>query len=241
MFHLSGISACDKYGNYRESTLAYLSFLLYLLLSLQTVLAKEITIKVVDTQTRPVEGLVVYLTPKNTLQALPSNPLTLMVEQKNKSFAPYVAVTQKGHNIVFENQDNIAHHIYSVSGGNRFDFKIKAGMSKSTQQLHHAEEIAMGCNIHDWMSGYVLVVDTPYYTQTNDKGLARMNLHEGGSYTLTVWHPQLDVENYRIEQVINIENDDSERDKIWQVQLPKDLLALPKQIGQDEFDFLDEY
>ena len=221
--------------------MVYKSLLLYLILSLSTISAKEITVKVIDTKTMPVNGMVIYLTPQKTQQALPYNKSTLLVAQKNKSFAPYVAVTQKGQSIVFENKDNISHHIYSVSGGNRFDFKIKAGKSKSTQQLNHAEEIAMGCNIHDWMSGYVLVVDTPYYAQTDVQGIARINIDVGGVYILTVWHPQLDVKNYKVEQVINIESDDANSQKMWEVQLPKDLLPLPEQIGQDEFEFLDEY
>jgi len=220
--------------------LIYLALVAYILSSLFIVSAQDVIIKVIDTQNKPVANMVVYLTPDEQ-QTMPINPSTLVVTQKNKSFAPYLAVTQKGQSIAFENQDNITHHIYSVSGSNRFDFKIKAGHSKSTQQLNHAEEVAMGCNIHDWMSGYVLVVDTPYYTQTNENGIATINLDLIGRYTLTVWHPQLDVKDYRIEQMITVEKSGADNKKIWQVQLPKDLLPLPEQIGQDEFEFLDEY
>jgi hypothetical protein len=230
-----------KYYKKGQSSLIYLSLFLYLVSSLFFVSAQEVTIKVINTQAIPVEGMVVFLTPKNIHHSFPRNPSTLIVAQKNKSFAPYVAVTQKGQSIAFENQDNITHHIYSVSGGNRFDFKIKSGHSKSTQQLNHAEEIAMGCNIHDWMSGYVLVVDTPYYTQTNAQGLATMALSVAGSYTLTVWHPQLDVEDYKIEQTIAFVNNTADSQRLWEVKLPKNLLALPEQVEQDEFDFLDEY
>ena len=31
-------------------------------------------------------------------------------------------------------------------------------------------EIAMGCNIHDWMSGYLLIVDTPFFTKSDKNG-----------------------------------------------------------------------
>jgi plastocyanin len=224
-----------------QSSLIYLSLFLYLVSSLFFVAAQEITIKVTNTQAMPVEGMVVYLTPKNIQHSFPNNPSTLVVTQKNKSFAPYVAVTQKGQSIAFENQDNIAHHIYSVSGGNRFDFKVKAGNSKSTQELNHAEEIAMGCNIHDWMSGYVLVVDTPFYTQTNSEGLATIKLSVAGDYTLTIWHPHLDVKDYKLEQTITFANNIADSQRLWEIKLPKNLLALPEQVEQDEFEFLDEY
>jgi len=214
---------------------------LSLILGILSASAKDISIAVVDKQNQPVAGMVVYLTPVESQHELVDNPATLLVTQKNKAFAPYVAVSQKGQHITFENKDNITHHIYSVSGNNRFDFKIKAGHSKTTEQLNHAQEVAMGCNIHDWMSGYVLVVDTPYYTQTNEAGLASVNLTYSGRYTLSVWHPQLEVEGYTIEQMIEVDTKNAKSRGLWQVKLPKDLLPLPEQVGQDEFEFLDEY
>jgi len=214
---------------------------LFLILGIFSASAKEISIAVIDKQNQPVAGMVVYLTAIENKHELAVNPATLLVTQKNKAFAPYVAVSQKGQAITFENKDNITHHIYSVSGNNRFDFKIKAGHLKTTKQLHYAQEVAMGCNIHDWMSGYVLVVDTPYYTQTNEAGLASINLAYSGRYTLSVWHPQLEVEGYTIEQMIDIDIKNAKSRESWQVILPKDLLPLPEQVGQDEFEFLDEY
>ena len=60
----------------------YLGLVAYILSSLLIVSAQKITIKVVDTQAMPVEGMVVYLTPDNS-QSMPVNPSTLVVTQKN--------------------------------------------------------------------------------------------------------------------------------------------------------------
>lgn len=199
--------------------------------------AAELVINLVDVNNKPVENVVVFATPATGVAGLPVNTNQLAINQEGKKFAPYVTVMQKGQSITFNNKDDITHHIYSVSGGNRFEFKLKANSTKVTQAMDSAEEVAMGCNIHDWMSGYALVVDTPYFGKTDDKGRLTLPLVSQGDYTVTVWHPQLDVENNRFEQSYQVKTDQA----AMNLKLPKALLPLPEQLGEDDFDFLEEY
>ena len=61
--------------------------------------------------------------------------------------------------------------------------------------------VVLGCNIHDWMVGYVYVTDAPYFTQTDAKGAWTLNL-PADDYTLTLWHPNLDnPNNVQIQQI----------------------------------------
>ena len=46
--------------------------------------------------------------------------------------------------------------------------------------------VTLGCNIHDWMLGYIVVLDTPYVAQSGTSGDARL-LAPPGRYTLQVW------------------------------------------------------
>ena len=152
----------------------------------------QVLVQVVSPDGNQVEDVVVYATPSTVNRAHNVNPEPLVIDQREKKFAPYITVMQKGQKLRFDNHDDITHHIYSVSGENRFEFKLKAGENKETQAMKSAEEVAMGCNIHDWMSGYALVVDTPYFTKSSNNGVAELML-PSGQYQLTVWHPQLDV------------------------------------------------
>ena len=215
----------------------YALFILSLPLVAITGQAAELAIHLVDVKNNPVENLVVYATPKSGVQGLPANTTQLTIDQESKKFAPYVTVMQKGQTINFNNKDDITHHIYSVSGENRFEFKLKANSMKHTQALDTAEEIAMGCNIHDWMSGYALVVDTPYYGKTDKAGKLSLNLRELGEYQITVWHPQLEVDGNRITQSFTL----SAQQQTLNIALPKELSPLPDQLGEDDFDFLEEY
>lgn len=199
-------------------------------------LANNITVTVLDPTLAEIEGVVVYLTPldKSSINSLTTQ--TLIISQNNKKFTPYIAVLQKGQKIKFKNQDDVTHHIYSVSGKNRFDFKVKAGEHNNNIDISALGEVAMGCNIHDWMSGYVLVVDTPYFNKTTSTGISNFENIPAGNYKLTIWHPQLDINNNEFITDVLIQKTQNIK-----ITLPKSLLPIPVQQNQDEFDFLEGY
>ncbi|WP_052380247.1 MULTISPECIES: cupredoxin domain-containing protein [unclassified Pseudoalteromonas] len=211
------------------------NFISFLLLSSQ-VLANYTTVTVLDPKLAAIEGVVVYLSPLDKSSVNSHTTQTLIISQNNKKFTPYIAVLQKGQKIKFKNQDDVTHHIYSVSGQNRFDFKVKAGGHKDNINISTAGEIAMGCNIHDWMSGYVLVVDTPYFNKTTSSGISNFENIPSGNYKLTIWHPQLETNNNEFVTDIMIQKTQN-----FKVTLPKALLPIPVQQNQDEFDFLEGY
>ena len=215
----------------------YIVFTLSLPLVAAQANATELTINLQNVDGEPLENVVIYATPATGTEGLPANTQQLTINQEGKKFAPYVTVMQKGQTIEFNNKDDITHHIYSVSGNNRFEFKLKANSTKSTQVINSTEEIAMGCNIHDWMSGYTLVVDTPYYGKTNDDGVLTLPVQSVGDYKITVWHPQLDQPNNRIEKNYSLTTEQS----VVKIKLPNALLPLPEQLGEDDFDFLEDY
>ena len=49
----------------------------------------------------------------------------------------------------------------------------------------------LGCNIHDQMVGWVLVLDTPYYAQTSANGQVALSAVPAGHYRLRTWHARL--------------------------------------------------
>jgi len=51
--------------------------------------------------------------------------------------------------------------------------------------------VALGCNIHDWMLAYVLVVPTPWFAQADSQGRAVLADLPAGHYRLVVWHPRI--------------------------------------------------
>jgi hypothetical protein len=51
--------------------------------------------------------------------------------------------------------------------------------------------VALGCNIHDWMLAYVVVLPTPWFALTPANGAATIADIPPGRYRAEVWHPRL--------------------------------------------------
>jgi hypothetical protein len=50
--------------------------------------------------------------------------------------------------------------------------------------------VVLGCNIHDGMLGYIVVVDTPHYAKTDEQGIALIESVPRGDYVLAAWTPR---------------------------------------------------
>ncbi len=71
------------------------------------------------------EAIVIYAEPLN--HSVPDlQTRKIEISQKDRAFAPYITVIQRQDTVEFSNRDDFTHHIYSISGENRFsDTRIK--------------------------------------------------------------------------------------------------------------------
>lgn len=115
---------------------------------------------------------------------------TVTIEQRDREFIPYLTIVETGTLVEFPNRDPFKHHIYSFSPAKVFEIKLYAGKPVLPVLFDKPGEIALGCNIHDWMEAYVLVVNTPHFGKTGVDGRTRLRDVPAGSYRLRVWHPR---------------------------------------------------
>jgi hypothetical protein len=54
--------------------------------------------------------------------------------------------------------------------------------------------VALGCTVHEQMSAYVVVVDTPYFATSDKRGKSSIENVEPGEYKLRIWYPQMSKE-----------------------------------------------
>lgn len=113
-----------------------------------------------------------------------------IMDQRGSQFVPRVLPVQAGTSVVFPNSDQIRHQVYSFSASKRFELPLYAGTSASPIRFDQPGVVVLGCNIHDWMIGYIVVLDTPYFGKTGDDGKARLDA-PAGKYRMRVWHPRL--------------------------------------------------
>ncbi|MEQ1529812.1 MAG: methylamine utilization protein [Methylococcales bacterium] len=116
------------------------------------------------------------------------NPVSMVLDQKSREFIPHVLAIKVGTPVFFPNSDDIRHHVYSFSPAKRFEIKLYSGTPKKPVVFDQPGVVVVGCNIHDWMLGYIVVTDSPYVTKTDDQGNWSLELPDG-RYQLSLWHP----------------------------------------------------
>lgn len=140
----------------------------------------------------PLEGAVVFLDSADAARAV--RPMaSAEMGQENKRFVPDVLVVTRGTLVQFPNRDTVRHHVYSFSPTKKFELKLYTGTPANPVLFDRSGVAVLGCNIHDHMVGWVVVLDTPYHATTRTDGVARLDAVPAGAYTLRVWHARLPV------------------------------------------------
>ncbi len=185
------------------------------------------TVTVYNNNQKVQENVVVWLAPEQA-SGVNINKSLFTMTQKNRQFTPHILVVEKNSQVEFPNADSIMHHVYSFSKSKTFELKLYREQPQDPITFEQTGVVELGCNIHDWMLGYIVVVDSPYYAITNEQGIASFDI-PNGSYKLNVWHEGFrDISNIESQKVVITNNKLS-------YQL-KQKLTLPIRVEVDEFD-----
>ena len=131
----------------------------------------------------------------------------LEMAQQKKQFVPEVLVVPVGSEVRFPNHDTVRHHVYSFSPAKKFELKLYTGTPANPVLFDRPGVVVLGCNIHDQMVGWILVLDTPYYAQTAAAtGKAQIDNVPAGSYRLRTWHNRLPVGAPALEQWLSAQH-----------------------------------
>lgn len=165
--------------------------------------AATLDVIVRDAAGRPVANAVVQVHVAGLAPPLrPSQ--TLRVEQKDISFQPFVLVVPQGSAVSFPNRDKVRHHVYSFSKAKRFELKLYGRDETRAVTFDKPGAVPLGCNIHDAMSGFVMVVDTPWAAKTNADGRVTLTDLPAGPARLRVWHPYARVRGNEIARPVSV-------------------------------------
>jgi len=157
-----------------------------------TARAAQLRVSVKDQHGRPVADAVVLATPDEPKNALHAKPPLDTVDQVDKQFVPYVKPIFAGSRVRFPNSDHIRHQVYSFSPAKKFELPLYAGTDAPPIVFDKPGVVVLGCNIHDWMIGYIYVSDTPFFAKTGLDGSASIDDLPPGEYSIRVWHPSME-------------------------------------------------
>jgi plastocyanin len=155
--------------------------------------ATDFTAEVVDQDGRTVANAVVSLISdaKTSMPAASTHLATeKTVDQRKETFLPLVTVVPKGGHIVFANNDQTTHQVYSFSAAKQFEITLARGEKSPPVAFDNAGVAALGCNIHDHMIAYAFVAESPWTGLTGPDGRATIANVPAGNYQAQIWHPR---------------------------------------------------
>lgn len=129
---------------------------------------------------------VIYLVPKGG--AARTTEVKAQMAINGRKFAPSVRVVTPGSSVEYPNQDPFSHNVFSTASGAAFDLGVYGSGTSKSAQFKKAGAFPVYCNIHEKMTAYVVVVNTPYFTQAAADGRWSIARVPAGRYDVHVWH-----------------------------------------------------
>lgn len=161
--------------------------------------AGAVIVNVKDAKGQPVADAVISLVALDAAMPVPrpapGDPV--VIAQHGQEFDPYVNAVVVGTRVGFPNHDKIHHQVYSLSTTKPFEIPLYGPGVTQTVLFERTGIVTLGCNIHDWMAAYIVVLETPWFAKTAAAGAASITALPAGRYRLDVWHPRLTGESRR--------------------------------------------
>ena len=152
--------------------------------------AASVDVQALGSDGKPLAQAVVFLESASAKAAArPANGAE--IPQAKRQFTQRVTVVTVGSEISFPNQDTVRHQVYSFSPIKNFELKLYAGKAANPVLFDKPGIAVLGCNIHDNMVAWVVVVETPHHAISDSAGLVHLDNVPPGSYRLRSWHPGL--------------------------------------------------
>ena len=121
------------------------------------------------------------------------------VEQRDIDFTPKVLAIRTGTAVDFPNRDDVYHNVLSYSTPKRFDLGRYAKDESREVVFDKPGVVRLGCEIHEHMRGYIVVLEQPHFVVTDAEGAFRIAAVPVGTHRLAVWHEKGKAEPVDVE------------------------------------------
>jgi plastocyanin len=116
---------------------------------------------------------------------------TVDVKQQDCMYVPRVQGAVAGQVVTVENDDKTMHNVHTYKGQETILNQGQPAGSPPIKKDNVAAEPAVlkfKCDVHPWMSGFVIVTDHPFFHTTGTDGSFKLDKVPAGKYTLEAWH-----------------------------------------------------
>jgi plastocyanin len=135
------------------------------------------------------QDVVVYISAGAPETSAPTQ--TLRYDQKGCQYLPHVLAMEANQPFEIYNDDQTSHNIHPLAKVNpEWNKSQPPGTPPIQAKYEKPERIPVKCNIHPWMHGYFIVLNTSHFSVTGDDGSFSLKDLPAGKYTVTAWQEQ---------------------------------------------------
>lgn len=114
------------------------------------------------------------------------------LDQNGCHFSPHVQVVPLGSPVAILNPDPIMHNVHTFTFDNRpMNRSQPPGVERIELEFTVPEKVRVRCDVHDWMSAWLIVAEHPYHVVTGADGSFEIGNVPPGTYSLESWHESL--------------------------------------------------
>ena len=138
---------------------------------------------------------VVYIDQPESKATPPAAPVqvvtTKKITQQGAVFSPRLLPVVVGTTVEWPNNDEIFHNVFSISDAKQFDLGLYKHPEVKRVTFDKPGRVDVFCSIHAAMNCIILVLETPHFSATDDKGRYAIANLPAGPYKLKAWHERL--------------------------------------------------
>jgi len=151
----------------------------------------------VDPKTKGVSNAFAYLvrptgTNPEAMKEIAAKQAEVVVDQVNCRFIPHTVAVTVDQTVVFKSSDPTSHNLrYSSFGNGSFNQMMPANSKIEKKFVGERRPIAVACDIHPWMSSYLMVFDHPFFAVTGEDGSFEIKGVPAGAQKIVVWQEKV--------------------------------------------------
>ena len=141
-----------------------------------------------------------------------------VIDQVNCAYTPHVLAVMTGTTVNVRTSDSTLHNVHAHAKKNtEINWAMPIKNMALPYQTTSAEAVKLTCDVHSWMSGYIVVLDNPFFAvaginaadgrvisaadfrASGAKGGYRIANIPAGTYRVQAWHETLGVVRTKVE------------------------------------------
>jgi plastocyanin len=124
---------------------------------------------------------------------------SFVLDQKVCAYKPHVVIVPVNKPLKILNSDGILHNIHTYGKKNPAKNIAQPKFKKElTETFTQPEVIPVKCDVHGWMSAWIVVADHPYYTVTDANGKFTIADVPAGTYSVEFWQEKLGTQTKQV-------------------------------------------